>query len=486
MDANGKLITPSSADGPVLTLTAQHDGSIIAGGSFNHILGVERKNLARLKTPTTLDLAFTTGKGFNGTVRSLVTLPDGGLLVGGDFNRVDGQVRRGLARLNRNGSLNADLDARLNGAGKVNGIVLRANGAVVVAGDLAPPGVTNDSKMAQIFGASPAPGNVLASKTLTTAANSVWLDTGFDILKDSTYEILATGIIKLSDGTDLLPDGLLQQPYAADIGPQGKPGHDPAHPARSLIAQIGDSKLTMFIGSHQRFIAPATGRLKLRCNINPGEQLKSQGQFDVSIRKLESMFMTEPDWRFELATKIDTSDELHLRFGTAQWVHKGGGSVAGRHGGLNLPTILNGFCWWPEWDGNTSQPVRAPGLLYPYSRFGLKVWKVLDGRGTCAVVRQTYGKGQNGGPDYVVLDFDDGGAGAVPARSRWARPLGAPISKSARCFPPSVGLSVQPALADLEVGAPFTPLAAPVATSSSRARSSRDRAQGLRAWRGWR
>lgn len=411
LDANGKLLEASGTDGPVSAIMVLPDNSIIVGGKFDHLLGVERKNLGRLKTPGTVDASFKPGNGFDGPVTSLVPLPDGKLLVGGEFNRVDGQIRRGLARLKHNGELDAEMDARLNGAAKVNSVLLRNNGAVIVAGDLAPAGFGKDAKIAQIYGASPAPGAILQTKSFATAPQTLWVDTGFDVLKDSTYEILATGTVKLGDGTELTPDGQLQRPYAADIGAQGHPGHDPAHPDRSLIAQIGDGKLTMFIGRHQRFIAPSTGRLKLRWNMPPGANLKSQGQFYVTLRRIDLPLWPEPDWRFDVSARIDTTDELHLRYAVAQWVHKGGGAVVGRHNGQNYPTIINGICWWPQWDGPNSLPLRAPGLLYPYNKAGLKVLKVLHGRGTCTVKSQTLGMGQNGGPNYAVLEFKDGGVG---------------------------------------------------------------------------
>jgi uncharacterized delta-60 repeat protein len=416
LDPNGNLAGTSNVDGPVQALTTLADGSVMVGGTFSRILGVERRNLARLKAPDMLDATFKTDTGCDHTVCCIAQLPDGSLLVGGDFNRVDGQIRRGLARLNRDGSLNAAMDARLGGAAAVRSIMLQISGGVVVAGDLSAPGAAGNTGMARIIGATPVPGKVTETKAITMAAHSTWFDTGFNVLKDSTYEILATGAIKLSDGSELSPDGLLERPYDTDIGPQGKPGNDPAHPGRSLIAQIGDTKLTLFIGSHQRFIAPYSGRLKLRCNLNPGELAQTTGQFHVTMRRLDSLFFTEPDWRFEIAARIDSADELHLRFGSAKWEHRAGGARVGRHNGMNLPTILNGFCWWPEWEGDVTQPVRAPGLLYPYNKWGLKVWQVINGRGTCTITQQTFGKGPGGGADSAVLNFKDGGTGSKTIR----------------------------------------------------------------------
>lgn len=416
LDPNGKLKAPSNTDGPVLMLHVTADQKILVGGTFSKILGEERRNLARLISPDRLDTGFKTGTGFNGAVRCAASSPDGCVLIGGDFNRVDGSVRRGLVKLQRNGSLDPAMDARLAGTGTVRGITILQSGAVIVAGDLARPESADNARMAKILGASPALGKVAESKAFTIPANPTWIDTSFDVAKDSVYEILALGTVKLADGTDLTPDGLLQRPYTSDIGPQGKPGNDNAHPARSIIAQIGENKLTLFIGSHQRFVAPTSGRLKLRVNFSPDEKLGPSGLFHITVRRLESLMFTEPDWRFEVAAKFDTTDELHLRFGSAQWVHKGGGAVVGRHNRMNLPTIFNGVCVWPEWSGKTTLPMRAPGLLYPNNKSLLKVWGVLDGRGRCQITEQTSGKGPGSGADYCVITFSDGGNGSRTMR----------------------------------------------------------------------
>jgi hypothetical protein len=57
-----------------------------------------------------VDLSFNPGSGVNGRVLALAMQPDGKTVIAGSFSTVNGAVRNGLARLNRDGT--ADLTFR--------------------------------------------------------------------------------------------------------------------------------------------------------------------------------------------------------------------------------------------------------------------------------------------------------------------------------------------------------------------------------------
>jgi uncharacterized delta-60 repeat protein len=114
----GSGIGPSDLGGSVSALAIQKDGKIILGGSFSTIQGVSRKGLARLNTDGTLDDTFEPGSGVGvgpassgpSPVSTVVLQPDGKLLVGGSFTSVNGVARNGLARLHPNGSVDTSFD----------------------------------------------------------------------------------------------------------------------------------------------------------------------------------------------------------------------------------------------------------------------------------------------------------------------------------------------------------------------------------------
>ena len=85
-------------------------GRIVIGGAFSSYNGTARNGIARLLPNGQLDPTFVVGNGANGTVRSMALLPDGKILIAGDFTEYNDFTRNGLARLNANGSLDLAFD----------------------------------------------------------------------------------------------------------------------------------------------------------------------------------------------------------------------------------------------------------------------------------------------------------------------------------------------------------------------------------------
>jgi uncharacterized delta-60 repeat protein len=104
---------PSRVAG-VASVAVQPDGRILIGLAYgaNAVNGVLRPGIARLEPDGSLDLSFKahiTGPSATTPtevlVRSIILQPDGKILISGDFLSVGGEPRRGLARLNSDGSL---------------------------------------------------------------------------------------------------------------------------------------------------------------------------------------------------------------------------------------------------------------------------------------------------------------------------------------------------------------------------------------------
>jgi uncharacterized delta-60 repeat protein len=89
----------------IKALALQDDGKIIVGGNFGKYGGLSQEYLVRLNANGSKDDSFNIGKGFNGTVNSILVQPDGKVIVGGNFSFYQGlAVTRGLIRLNADGS----------------------------------------------------------------------------------------------------------------------------------------------------------------------------------------------------------------------------------------------------------------------------------------------------------------------------------------------------------------------------------------------
>jgi uncharacterized delta-60 repeat protein len=83
----------------VTSIAVQPNGKVLVGGGFVSVAGLPRRAIARLNPDGGVDPTFNAGAGPDGPVYALGLLPDGNLLIAGDFNNVNGQPRDRLARL---------------------------------------------------------------------------------------------------------------------------------------------------------------------------------------------------------------------------------------------------------------------------------------------------------------------------------------------------------------------------------------------------
>ncbi len=133
-------------DGRVHAVALQPDGKIVIGGEFTHVGSADRARIARLNSDGSLDTSFDPGSGVTGSVSpgvyTLVLQKDGKILIGGNFDSVNGVIRKTLARMNANGSI----DVGFNSGGGISsfdmnflapwisGIALQTDGKVLISG----------------------------------------------------------------------------------------------------------------------------------------------------------------------------------------------------------------------------------------------------------------------------------------------------------------------------------------------------------------
>ncbi len=86
-------------------LALQSDGKIVVVGSFSTYNGIPRHYVARVNSDGSLDETFNPGSGPSATVRAVLVLPDGRILLGGWIWNYDGVARDRLVRLHSNGTL---------------------------------------------------------------------------------------------------------------------------------------------------------------------------------------------------------------------------------------------------------------------------------------------------------------------------------------------------------------------------------------------
>ena len=126
-------------DGQVSALAVETSGTILVGGtsgSFAHINGVTRHNIGRVRSDGTLDMSFDPNA--NGNVTTIVVQPNNKILVSGTFHSFNGGNSIGAAPLNYIARLEPTFgladNFNPNADGPVQAIALEANGNILVGG----------------------------------------------------------------------------------------------------------------------------------------------------------------------------------------------------------------------------------------------------------------------------------------------------------------------------------------------------------------
>ncbi len=127
---------PDRFSGRVTGLALQPDGKILIGGRFDTVDGEPHGNLARLNSDGTVDSTFQVPQGgIRGHVRAIKLIPDGRIYVSGEFTTVSGRARRGIARFMPNGEVDTSFAITSAFNRIVTDIQPLPDGRVIVVGE---------------------------------------------------------------------------------------------------------------------------------------------------------------------------------------------------------------------------------------------------------------------------------------------------------------------------------------------------------------
>ncbi len=134
IDYSFLAVPPSTVVNKVIV---QPDGKILVGGGFNNYAGTGKNNLVRLNNDGTVDATFNPGgSGPNFLVQDMDLMPDGRILIAGNFGTYNGIQNYFVARLFPNGALDPGFHVPPNSINNaVYAIALHRNNTVLVAGD---------------------------------------------------------------------------------------------------------------------------------------------------------------------------------------------------------------------------------------------------------------------------------------------------------------------------------------------------------------
>jgi uncharacterized delta-60 repeat protein len=127
-------LPPLQSGGNIQQVAIQSDGAILIAGGFLRLGdNINRGALARITAAGGIDEAF--APAVEGSADSLFIDPnDDGILLGGGFGSVGGEIRRGFARLHADGSLDLGFEAQVFDNVPVVALARQADGKIVIGG----------------------------------------------------------------------------------------------------------------------------------------------------------------------------------------------------------------------------------------------------------------------------------------------------------------------------------------------------------------
>lgn len=124
----------SQYDAVVRSIAVQPDGKIILGGGFRKYNERNRSNIVRLNADGSIDEEFIVNDGFEGRVETIVLQADGKILVGGQFSSYNGTDAGYIIRLNSDGTIDRNFKTGSGFNGHVNCILVQPDGKILVGG----------------------------------------------------------------------------------------------------------------------------------------------------------------------------------------------------------------------------------------------------------------------------------------------------------------------------------------------------------------
>jgi uncharacterized delta-60 repeat protein len=178
---------------PVSTIALQADGQILVGGLFTAYNGDSENRIIRLSANGTNNSSFSTGTGFNVSVRVITPQADGKILVGGAFTSYNGAIDNRIVLLNANGTKDTAFNSGVGFDGSVFAIVPQADGKVLVGGEFTSYKGITENRIIRL--------NADGTKDISFITGTGFSNTVWAIVPQPDGKILIGGLFTSYNGT---------------------------------------------------------------------------------------------------------------------------------------------------------------------------------------------------------------------------------------------------------------------------------------------
>ncbi len=146
--AQDSTFSTTVTNGAVYRIKPLPDGKVLVVGSFTMVNGVNRGRIARLNSDGSVDTSFNPPGGANNNVYDIDVLPDGKIVIGGEFTGVNFTNRSYVARLDADGTLDTSFNASTNSP--VLAVKVESSGKVLIGGSFTVANGTSHSGYARL------------------------------------------------------------------------------------------------------------------------------------------------------------------------------------------------------------------------------------------------------------------------------------------------------------------------------------------------
>ncbi len=188
---------------PVFSLLLQVDGKLLVAGQ-------NAPTVLRLNTDGSIDTSFNAqvSRSFQPTVYAIAQQPDGKILIGGTFDQVSGQPRNRIARLHADGSLDPSFDpgsgttlssVALGNPSIVTAVAIQPDGNIVIGGQFSKVNDIPRRNLARLFGGELPERPLLLAPALRNGTFEVSVRTR----TNQTYQMEYKDLLTLTNWTKL-------------------------------------------------------------------------------------------------------------------------------------------------------------------------------------------------------------------------------------------------------------------------------------------